>query len=457
MTESTIDDILRDVPRFRILCVGRSGVGKSSLINRVFGITEAKVSTYTPGEADIDKEFVSDQNQYFVLHDSKGFEPGDNINFDLVARFLKERRRKEFLKDRLHAIWLCTETPRAGGRVFEEGDKKFLVLAHQLEVPVVIVFTKYDKLVRSKEIQAGNENQGMDKDTLRKTSAENASDAFHTCKHSVEKTMNLLKIPTPPCINISIRKPEDYGETIEVLVRTTRQIVQERLEGDAWVTWAIAQRASLPEKINTCIDKGVSFYYHTLSGSIPGVGRMLLWQCLAKVHHDIVTCWNFKDEHKILGSTEFQQLILHLVQDLDVPSQATPAPSLDGIGHLVNLITATGSIVPIAPPVAILGLTYFFVKWFSDAIIDHVPDVERLLMAYTIDLISVLRSLFDFTLKPDLVGTTNWKILIEAFEAFQYSERRKAIHDSCVEAYNGRPQILTREAFRQTVKNLLDE
>lgn len=27
---------------------------------------------------------------------------------------------------------LCTETPRAGGRVLEEGDKKLLALAHEL-------------------------------------------------------------------------------------------------------------------------------------------------------------------------------------------------------------------------------------------------------------------------------------------------------------------------------------
>ena len=28
---------------------------------------------------------------------------------------------------------LCTETPRAGGRVLEEGDKELLALAHELE------------------------------------------------------------------------------------------------------------------------------------------------------------------------------------------------------------------------------------------------------------------------------------------------------------------------------------
>ncbi|KAF5347903.1 hypothetical protein D9756_010206 [Leucocoprinus leucothites] len=39
--ESTIDEIIKSVERFRILSVGRPDVGKSSLINRVFGITDA--------------------------------------------------------------------------------------------------------------------------------------------------------------------------------------------------------------------------------------------------------------------------------------------------------------------------------------------------------------------------------------------------------------------------------
>ena len=106
------------------------------------------MSEYTPGEASIDQEFVSDENKYFVLHDSKGFEPGNNTNFELAVRFLRERHDKRLLKDRLHAIWyatfsafgpefsvprLCTETPRAGGRVLEEGDKKLLALAHELQ------------------------------------------------------------------------------------------------------------------------------------------------------------------------------------------------------------------------------------------------------------------------------------------------------------------------------------
>ena len=58
------------------------------------------------GEADIENEFTSTENQFFVLHDSKGFEAGDTENFEVVSKFVRQRRNKSLpLKDRLHAVW----------------------------------------------------------------------------------------------------------------------------------------------------------------------------------------------------------------------------------------------------------------------------------------------------------------------------------------------------------------
>jgi hypothetical protein len=58
------------------------------------------------GEANIETEFTSNENPFLVLHDSKGFEPGDTGTFDIVSNFIKERRKEGLaLKDQLHAIW----------------------------------------------------------------------------------------------------------------------------------------------------------------------------------------------------------------------------------------------------------------------------------------------------------------------------------------------------------------
>ena len=44
-----------------------------------------------------------------------------------------------------------------------------------------------------------------------------------------------------------------FREDISELVEVTRKTVKERLQGDAWIMWAIVQRANLPVKIEACI------------------------------------------------------------------------------------------------------------------------------------------------------------------------------------------------------------
>jgi hypothetical protein len=58
-----------------------------------------------PGDADIDHEFISPQNDKFVLHDSKGFEPGEVDNLKIVRDFIDRRRNMSAPEHQLHAVW----------------------------------------------------------------------------------------------------------------------------------------------------------------------------------------------------------------------------------------------------------------------------------------------------------------------------------------------------------------
>ena len=42
-----------------------------------------------------------------------------------------------------------------------------------------------------------------------------------------------------------------------------------------------------------------SDYRRTLFCSAPGSGGILLRDCVGKVHQEIITCWNFRDEEKV--------------------------------------------------------------------------------------------------------------------------------------------------------------
>ncbi len=89
-----------------ILIVGDTGVGKSSLINAVFGFDKAKVGNGKPVTMDFDY-YEATPTRPVNLYDSKGFELGDEKRPQRIKKFLQEKTQeatKDILKG-VHAIW----------------------------------------------------------------------------------------------------------------------------------------------------------------------------------------------------------------------------------------------------------------------------------------------------------------------------------------------------------------
>ncbi|KAG2097246.1 uncharacterized protein F5147DRAFT_763408 [Suillus discolor] len=112
MAQLQSDTLIANTVRFlvfRILVIGKTGVDQSSLINHVFGADETAENTIIardkPGEASIDHEFISPQNDRFIDH-----------------------RRDMSPQHQLHAVWLCFQIPRASAHLLETGAEEFLTL-----------------------------------------------------------------------------------------------------------------------------------------------------------------------------------------------------------------------------------------------------------------------------------------------------------------------------------------
>ena len=120
------------------------------------------------------------------------------------------------------AIRLCVETPTAGGRVFETGDEELLKFVQKISsalqvsrsitlrltfccqsASIVIVFTQYDRLVRTKRAELKEDHQYMDDHTLDNRSVEEAGKAFEKCLQSLRQTMGRLKVQMPPYARVS--------------------------------------------------------------------------------------------------------------------------------------------------------------------------------------------------------------------------------------------------------------
>ncbi|KIN94308.1 hypothetical protein M404DRAFT_80154, partial [Pisolithus tinctorius Marx 270] len=57
-----------------------------------------------PGEADIEQEFTSPENDQLILHVSEGFEVGDAGNYETLKSFIVKRKKEPKIKDQLHVV-----------------------------------------------------------------------------------------------------------------------------------------------------------------------------------------------------------------------------------------------------------------------------------------------------------------------------------------------------------------
>ncbi|KAI8634072.1 hypothetical protein F5Y19DRAFT_411898 [Xylariaceae sp. FL1651] len=141
------------VKAFRILVCGKTGVGKSTLINKVFGVEMTEESTtYAQGVHDINKAFESPDHPGLLIHDSRGWQAGSDSELDLIAKFLRHRAFQKNPAESLHVIWFCVDSDVSR---IEEADKRtFQTIAqYSSHVPVFVVGTKKDKLVAFRKMQ----------------------------------------------------------------------------------------------------------------------------------------------------------------------------------------------------------------------------------------------------------------------------------------------------------------
>ncbi|KDQ53678.1 hypothetical protein JAAARDRAFT_197135 [Jaapia argillacea MUCL 33604] len=201
---------LEECSCIRILVIGMTGVGKSTLINCAFKANIANVSDRRASVSNIENELIPPENPRFILHDSQGLETGEVDNLNKIKDFVKRRMAEPKVQDRLHAIWLCVEVPRAGGRLFEAGTEESLRLGGD-ELPVIVVFTKCDLLLLLKR----NELRGKLPEVERTLAAKRQADVFfeERCK-----TPLIRLVRNPSYVRVSY---DDYSSLSRLLEVTS--------------------------------------------------------------------------------------------------------------------------------------------------------------------------------------------------------------------------------------------
>jgi uncharacterized protein (DUF697 family)/predicted GTPase len=124
--------------RFNLAIFGKTGVGKSTLINAVFGEEVAPTGIGEP--VTMEDHLYLHRAGFLGLLDTRGLEIGKDTD-TLIAELGKyvKRMREGELSEHIHVAWYCV---RATDRRFEDTEAEFIRRLDKLGLPVIAVMTQ---------------------------------------------------------------------------------------------------------------------------------------------------------------------------------------------------------------------------------------------------------------------------------------------------------------------------
>ncbi|KAN0133589.1 hypothetical protein V8E53_008577 [Lactarius tabidus] len=328
---STVRKVLPKDFKFRILVIGKSRSGKSSLIKAIFKVDVTAAPERPLGESDINFEYFPEDNRYLIVHECSGFDSRarDSQTFLNIRDFISRRTdTSRSASERLHAVWICVPASDAISGELGEGAEEILGMR---AVPVILVLTKFDIVVSKVLFEIAPD----DPQQHGRARADAHAMYEDSCRRLFHKD-----VPT----EVVSENPR-YTDLIEKLVETTNRFILDPRDSLAAsgvrgeksqispvaLAWSAALRVGHGVVIRASIEVGQSRLWQCLWSNVHFADHSLR-SCVDIIHMDLVEIWNLNDRTQYLSSDGFKAQMSHLVKDLVVPAGMMLDPSPTGAG-----------------------------------------------------------------------------------------------------------------------------
>ena len=154
----------RELKNLNIIVVGKTGVGKSTLINTIFRDNLAKTGTGRPVTADI-RKYTKD-NYPLTIYDTPGFELGGKQELeikDAVKKLIQDGVQSRKIEKMIHCIWYCINV--GSNRTLDNSEINWLRSLTEdfssSNVPVLVILTQACPRKKAQEMKSDIERLNL--------------------------------------------------------------------------------------------------------------------------------------------------------------------------------------------------------------------------------------------------------------------------------------------------------